>query len=560
MGLFDAFQGGASIPGIYAPWMTYGQGGPQIDPSQAMSPAGPLDTSSPQPSMPSQGGGGFGGAMSGLFAGLNRQSPSDGLSPLDQIGRLGATFQDAGQPGSQGANLAATDTALNMPLARQMNQINMQAARQKQAMLQQAFGMMNAAPAEQAPQVGSPSPQQPIPAQGNPMMPQVGASPQAPGGAPQVAPFQQSVPSLPGVRPSPLTPQMRKALGIMALVDGHPDQAATIMDDRKKITAGPDGWMYDQDTGEVIGRLPNHANVNGFNVDQGSPGNDGKFFPKIADGATPLYDRQGNVVAQRLLDGTTQAVQAQAAATAAGTASQDLIPVNLPDGSTVQMPRDAAVALTRAKVLGAGAIPAGLGQSQSPADKVTAEGTAKTNVERTAAQPQQFAGLQDQGRATDLAIQTINDVLGQSIGPDGKRVQSRPSMVNGWNSGFAANLGGVKGTGAYNLEQKLSPLKAIIGFGELQKMRANSPTGGALGQVSERENQLLQSLYGSMDPGQDPQQFVKSLQDIRDQLLKTKAQREQLYAQQYGPAASSAQSSPAKPAMSGKGYRIVGVR
>jgi hypothetical protein len=53
MGLFDAFRGGQA-PGMYAPWMTYDPGAPQITPSQPVTPAGPLDTS-PQSVTTAQG-------------------------------------------------------------------------------------------------------------------------------------------------------------------------------------------------------------------------------------------------------------------------------------------------------------------------------------------------------------------------------------------------------------------------------------------------------------------------------------------------------------------------
>ena len=52
----------------------------------------------------------------------------------------------------------------------------------------------------------------------------------------------------------------------------------------------------------------------------------------------------------------------------------------------------------------------------------------------------------------------------------------------------------VPGTEAQATAAKLDTIKANIGFDKLQKMRDASPTGGALGQVSERELGFLQSL------------------------------------------------------------------
>ena len=49
------------------------------------------------------------------------------------------------------------------------------------------------------------------------------------------------------------------------------------------------------------------------------------------------------------------------------------------------------------------------------------------------------------------------------------------------------------GTKANQFGKSLDTIKANVGFGELQKMRDNSPTGGALGQVSQMELDLLNS-------------------------------------------------------------------
>lgn len=54
-------------------------------------------------------------------------------------------------------------------------------------------------------------------------------------------------------------------------------------------------------------------------------------------------------------------------------------------------------------------------------------------------------------------------------------------------------------TEAGTMESFLSTLQANVGFGELQAMREASPTGGALGQVSEREIAFLQALLGDIE-------------------------------------------------------------
>jgi len=78
----------------------------------------------------------------------------------------------------------------------------------------------------------------------------------------------------------------------------------------------------------------------------------------------------------------------------------------------------------------------------------------------------------------------------------------------------------VPGTDAYDIEAKLETIKAIIGFEKLQEMRNASKTGGALGQVSEMENKLLQSVRGSLKIGQSPDEFLESLGQVKESLEK----------------------------------------
>lgn len=49
-------------------------------------------------------------------------------------------------------------------------------------------------------------------------------------------------------------------------------------------------------------------------------------------------------------------------------------------------------------------------------------------------------------------------------------------------------------------------------------MREASKTGGALGQVSDREGQLLQSSLGALNQGQSPEAFKTQLKKIMESL------------------------------------------
>lgn len=90
-------------------------------------------------------------------------------------------------------------------------------------------------------------------------------------------------------------------------------------------------------------------------------------------------------------------------------------------------------------------------------------------------------------------------------------------------------------TSAWQLPYNLDSLKANIGFAELQRMRQASPTGGALGQVSDRENALLQAIQGSLAQEQDPNVLLENLRQLRDLYLDawfgSEAERQQAVAE-----------------------------
>lgn len=79
---------------------------------------------------------------------------------------------------------------------------------------------------------------------------------------------------------------------------------------------------------------------------------------------------------------------------------------------------------------------------------------------------------------------------------------------------LALPLSKVPGTDAYNLAADIESLKANIAFNELAQMRAASKTGGALGNVSDKESALLSSVLGSLNQGQSPAHFQKALDQI----------------------------------------------
>jgi hypothetical protein len=100
-------------------------------------------------------------------------------------------------------------------------------------------------------------------------------------------------------------------------------------------------------------------------------------------------------------------------------------------------------------------------------------------------------------------------------------------------SPFTAGVGAwtkvIPASPAKNLEQSLESIKANIGFDKLQDMRANSPTGGALGQVSDFENKLLQSVKGSLQQNQSVSQLVANLKRVKSDLQQLRKAKQEAF-------------------------------
>lgn len=89
-----------------------------------------------------------------------------------------------------------------------------------------------------------------------------------------------------------------------------------------------------------------------------------------------------------------------------------------------------------------------------------------------------------------------------------------------WNPAVGMGTGvteNVRGSNASNMIQITETIRGNIGFDRLQRMRDESPTGGALGQVAVQELQALQATLGSLANSQGKAQFLTNLKRVEDQ-------------------------------------------
>jgi hypothetical protein len=78
-------------------------------------------------------------------------------------------------------------------------------------------------------------------------------------------------------------------------------------------------------------------------------------------------------------------------------------------------------------------------------------------------------------------------------------------------------FGGI--TPAGQMESLLSTIEANVGFDKLQAMREASPTGGALGSVTERELAFLQSVFGSLRQDTSEENVRYNLTRLREHMV-----------------------------------------
>nr|WP_313022844.1 hypothetical protein [Brucella intermedia] len=97
------------------------------------------------------------------------------------------------------------------------------------------------------------------------------------------------------------------------------------------------------------------------------------------------------------------------------------------------------------------------------------------------------------------------------------------------------------GSGAASAQARLNTLKSQIGFTVLQAMREASKTGGALGAISDKENELLQNNLASLDQVQSEEDLKRELGKIREYVRGARQRLRDAYSQTYGGEAGTVQ-------------------
>ena len=101
-------------------------------------------------------------------------------------------------------------------------------------------------------------------------------------------------------------------------------------------------------------------------------------------------------------------------------------------------------------------------------------------------------------------------------------VEKALSDVSGWTTGFGSVFAFLPATPAKDLQEAIETLNATQGFKELFDMRQASTTGGALGNVSNKEIELLYRAWTSLQTKQSTERMRTNLNEVLERFERVK--------------------------------------
>lgn len=153
------------------------------------------------------------------------------------------------------------------------------------------------------------------------------------------------------------------------------------------------------------------------------------------------------------------------------------------------------------------------------AAKTTAVEDAKARVESNWQANKAYSGLVEAIQPLDRLAATASSLMAS---PALDRITGLNSYIPNMPGGAAADA-----------EAQMKTLRSQIAQNVLQMYRNMSQTGGAVGQVSNAEQELFQNNLAALDQAQSPEQFRKSMQQILQFVQGSKERLRQAYERQY---------------------------
>ena len=164
----------------------------------------------------------------------------------------------------------------------------------------------------------------------------------------------------------------------------------------------------------------------------------------------------------------------------------------------------------------------------APAEPIVTKPSQKTTLdtaamaEREKAYPQATEAYTQTTQSTDNLIQDLKDL------------KSHPGLDHITGAIMGTSLGGPNISGnARAAQAMLDTIKSKGAFELLAQMRAASKTGGALGNVSDKEEAMLSNAFGTLQQNQNTEDFKKNLDKVIARLEQAKQNVSKAYADTY---------------------------
>lgn len=153
----------------------------------------------------------------------------------------------------------------------------------------------------------------------------------------------------------------------------------------------------------------------------------------------------------------------------------------------------------------------------------TAKETAEAEVGRDFEAAPAKARMDDVVAQADQLITQVQDLIGEP----------GTGAMTGL-SGFINPLNWIPGGEAQDARSKLSAIKNQVFVRTLQSIRDMSKTGGAVGNVSDREGDRMENAIVSLDTAQSDEQFMEQLNNLIRITVEAKERIQDAYVREYG--------------------------
>lgn len=144
----------------------------------------------------------------------------------------------------------------------------------------------------------------------------------------------------------------------------------------------------------------------------------------------------------------------------------------------------------------------------------------KQNIKLEASKPKEKATLNAVNLTTDTLLKSVNDLL----------TMDGASSIFGLTGAYTPNIS----EKARNAQAKLNAVVSQLGVRALNDMRSASATGGAVGQVTEKEWPILQSQIASLERAQSWESAKLAMADIITTVDRVKKSANERYVSTYG--------------------------